>query len=185
MAASDILSSAPLHEPVVRFRGSHAAIVEGLQRMCALPGQAEVMRRARAGAEAAMALFERQVVPHHVDEEQGLFEAVLRSAAPGAEHEQVAQLVERLVAQHRRIERMWSDLRPAVLAVAAGKDPASPEFEPASARLVKTYLDHVCLEEDVFLPLADAILARNPNHLAALDLTLHLRDLPLPRLAYV
>ena len=76
-------------------------------------------------------------------------------------------------------------LRPEVQAVAAGKAMAGPDFEPAVGRLVEAYLAHTQLEEEVFLPLADAILARNPNHLAALDLSLHMRHAPMPRMAYV
>ena len=51
--------------------------------------------------------------------------------------------------------------------------------------LVATYTEQTRLEEDQFLPLADEILSRNPNHMAALDLSLHLRHAPMPRMAYV
>ena len=40
------------------------------------------------------------------------------------------------------------------------------------------------LEEEVFLPLADQILGRDPNHMAALDLSIHLRRAPAPS-AYI
>jgi hemerythrin-like domain-containing protein len=176
---------APLHEPVERFRGSHGAITEGLERLRRLPALAQALREARAIAAETLEMFEQHVLPHHADEEKELFVAVSRSAAEGAEKAHVADLVARLVGQHRAVERMWAELRPEVVAVAAGKVHAGPEFEPAVARLVETYLAHTRLEELVFLPLADEILARDPNHLAALGLSLHIRHLPMPRLAYL
>lgn len=185
MTASDPVTPAPLHEPVERFRGCHGTIVGGLQRLRGLPELAEAMRQARATAADTLALFEQQVLPHHGDEEKELFVAVSRSAAEGAEKAAVDDLVARLVAQHRAIEGMWAALRPAVQAVAAGKTHPAPGFEQAVASLVQTYLEHTRLEEMAFLPLADMILRRNPNHMAALDLSLHIRHAPMPRLAYM
>jgi hypothetical protein len=176
---------APLHEPVERFRGCHGHIVGGLERLRGLPSLAEALRQARATAADTLVLFEQQVLPHHGDEEKELFVAVARSAAPGAERALVDDLVGQLVRQHRAVERMWAGLRPAVQSVAAGKAHPAPDFEQAVAALVDTYLEHTRLEELVFLPLADAILARDPNHMAALDVSLHIRHAPLPRLAYM
>jgi hypothetical protein len=41
--------------------------------------------------------------------------------------------------------------------------------------LVTEYRAHARLEEVAFLPLAQAILGRNSNHMAALGLSLHIR----------
>jgi hypothetical protein len=170
---------------VERFRGSHGHIVGGLRRLRGLPALAESLRQARATAHETLALFERQVIPHHGDEEKELFVAVSRSATEGSEKEAVDALVARLVAQHRAVERMWEQLRPAVAAVAAGKVQPLPGFEQAVATLVEAYLEHTQLEEGLFLPWAHTILGRNPDHVAALDLSLHIRHTPLPRLAYM
>jgi hypothetical protein len=185
MSTSDSPSSAPLHEPVERFRGSHSDIVLGLHELRRLPALADALQTARTTAENTLALFEHCVVPHHIDEEQELFVAAARSAGEGAEKARVDELVAKLVAQHRQIEHLWSDLRPTVLAIAAGKMHPTPGFAAAVAQLVDTYLEHTRLEELVFLPLADEILARNPNHLAALDVSLHIRHVPMPRMAYM
>lgn len=185
MVTSESVTPVPLHEPVERFRGSHADLVGGLDQLRRLPALAEALRQARASANATLALFEKQVVPHHVDEEQVLFVAVTRSAGAGAEKERVKDLVSRLIAQHRRVEQMWAALRPGVLAIAAGKPNEAPGLADAVTELVEAYLDHVRLEEQVFLPLADEILARDPNHMAALDLSQHFRHWPMPRLAYM
>jgi hypothetical protein len=182
---SDPTDSAALHEPVERFRGSHSEIVVGLRELRRLPALADALQQARATADHTLALFEHCVVPHHIDEEQELFVAAVRSAGDAAEKARVEDLVARLVAQHRQIEQLWAEVRPTVLAVAAGKAHTTPDFTAAVAKLVDTYLEHTRLEELVFLPLADEILARNPNHLAALDVSLHIRHVPMPRVAYM
>lgn len=185
MTASHRATPAVLHEPVERFRGSHSDIVAGLHELRRLPALAQALKDARATAENTLALFEHCVVPHHVDEEQELFVAAVRSAADAAEKARVEDLVARLVKQHRQIEVLWADMRPTVVAIAAGKMLPAADFPGAVAKLVDTYLEHSRLEELVFLPLADEILARNPNHMAALDLSLHIRHVPMPRLAYM
>jgi iron-sulfur cluster repair protein YtfE (RIC family) len=182
---SHLASHLPLHEPIERFCGSHSGIVDGLNELLRLPALAEQLKQARATAEATLALFERQVVPHHVDEEEDLFVAVLRSARAGAEKAGVEDMVVQLVAEHRRIERMWTALRPVVCAVAAGKKAVTAGFGEAVAELVETYFEHVRREEQVFLPLADQILARDPNHMAALAMSVHLRHAPMLRMAYI
>lgn len=174
-----------LHEPIRRFCGSHQDIFNALGAMRRLPALAEALEQARSAALATLALFERDVAGHHADEERVLFEAVMRSARGTADEARVDELVSRLTAEHRRIERLWAQLRPAVRAVAAGRAPAQPGFAGAVEELVRSCMDHACLEEESFLPLAERILARDPNHMAALGLALHLQHLPLPRPAYV
>jgi hypothetical protein len=44
--------------------------------------------------------------------------------------------------------------------------------------LISRYKAHAGLEETVFLPLAEKILGRNSNHMAALGLSLHMRHVP-------
>ena len=44
--------------------------------------------------------------------------------------------------------------------------------------MVQRYQAHAKLEEQAFLPLAQSILGRNDNHMAALGLTLHMRHVP-------
>jgi hypothetical protein len=44
--------------------------------------------------------------------------------------------------------------------------------------LIQRYKKHAQEEEAVFLPLAEKILSRNSNHMAALGLSLHMRHVP-------
>jgi hypothetical protein len=44
--------------------------------------------------------------------------------------------------------------------------------------MVQRYQAHAQLEEQAFLPLAQTVLGRNGNHMAALGLSLHMRHVP-------
>lgn len=174
-----------LHSPVRDFQGSHGYIVEGLHGLGKLPELAAALEHARHVAHATLTLFDKVVREHHADEEQELFVHVQKSCGTAAEEEHVRTLVRQLVAEHREIEKLWHRLRPAVAATAQGKPHEMPDFGAEVAKLVELYLGHARLEEEEFLPLADGILGRNANHLAALDIALHLRHAPLPKSAYV
>jgi Hemerythrin HHE cation binding domain len=177
--------AAELPDPIRTFRGSHQAIFHGLAELRRVPSLAEALKEARATAQATLELFDGDVVIHHVDEEKELFVAVMASARGTVHEERVDDLVSRLTAEHRRVERLWADLRPAMKAIAAGREHNHPRFHQAVQELTRAYGEHACLEEESFLPLADQILSRDPNHLAALDLSLHMRHVPMPRMGYV
>jgi hemerythrin-like domain-containing protein len=170
--------------PLTPFRGAHAGILQGLQDLRELPALAAALQRARAIAEATLALFDDVVRSHHGDEEQELFVAVERSAREPDEAQRVRELVAVLVTQHRQIEALWVQARPAVARVAAGKVPETSMLGAEVDRLVNLYEAHARLEEDVFLPLADSILRRDANHAEALGVALHVRHAPPPR-AYI
>ncbi len=177
--------AAELHGPVNEFHGSHQHIIEGLHALEKLPELATALEHARRVALATLMLFDKVVHEHHADEEQELFVHVQKSCKDIREGHRVHDLVGRLAADHRRIEKMWLKLRPAVAVTAEGKVHGVPEFRGEVAKLVELYLEHAQLEEEVFLPLADAILGRDGNHMAALDVALHLRHAPPPRGAYL
>ncbi|HEX2544859.1 MAG TPA: hemerythrin domain-containing protein [Ramlibacter sp.] len=177
--------AASLQAPIRGFCGTHSHIFAGLQGLRRLPGLAQALLEARSTAQAMLVLFNGDVLRHHGDEEQELFVAVERSARGTPDEGRVDELVSRLTSEHRRIERLWKELRPSICAVAAGRAPSHPAFARAAEELTRAYTEHACLEEEAFLPLANSVLARNPHHMAALDLSLHIRHLPMPRLAYV
>jgi hemerythrin-like domain-containing protein len=181
----DTIPATQLHGAVNDFHGSHAHIVDGLHAMQKLPELAQALERARLVANATLMLFDKVVHEHHADEEQELFVHVHKSCTDLREGHSVQELVGRLAADHRRIEKMWLKIRPAVAMTAQGKVHGLPDFRAEVAKLVEIYLEHAQLEEQVFLPLADAILVRDANHLAALDVALHLRHAPPLRGAYV
>jgi hemerythrin-like domain-containing protein len=163
--------------PLANFSQCHAGIVAQLNQLDRLPDLLDPAQQARQVAAQALEFFRAAVFEHHNEEERELFPAVLASAAPGEEHEKVASVVDQLVHEHRDIEATWARLEPALKSIAKGQDPRLPAGEVAAmiAGLVDDYRGHAHFEEVYFLPLAQTILGRNGNHLAALGLALHTR----------
>ena len=136
----------------------HVGITRQLEQLASLPPLLEPAAQARRIARDTVAFFRGAVHEHHAEEEQELFPAVLTSATRGPEREQVQVIVDRLVAEHRQIEAMWSRLEPGLKAVGKGLD---AEVDAAAVqRLVDTYVGHACYEEQEFLPLSQTILGR-------------------------
>lgn len=164
--------------PLSGFSRCHASILPQLDALAELPALLAAAARARAVATATLALFREQVLDHHAEEENELFPAVLRSAMPGDEYATAQALVQRLTAEHRTLEALWKRVKGAVGAAAKGK-PVHIDSD-AVAELVRSFSLHARLEEEEFLPLAETILGRNGNHMAALGLALHMRHVPQP-----
>ena len=165
-----------LDAPLTNFSQCHAGIMSQLQAFAGLPALLDAARQARGIAAQTLQMFKRVVLEHHAEEEKDLFPAVLRSAREGEEHDHVQAIALRLTVEHRALESLWKTLESAVKDAAKGK-PA--ELDTAVlGQLVHTYLAHARFEEEEFLPLAETILARNDNHMAALGLSLHMRHMP-------
>ena len=160
-------------EPLTNFSQCHVGITRQLHLLADLPPLLEPAARARQIARDTVAFFRGAVHEHHAEEEQELFPAVLASARRGAEREQVQVMVDRLVAEHRQIEAMWSRMEPALRAVGKGQD--ADVDAAAVQRLVDTYLAHANYEEQEFLPLSQTVLGRDGHHMAALGISLHMR----------
>ena len=88
----------------------------------------------------------------------------------------VEGLTEQLTHDHRALEKLWESLEPGLRKVAKGQDTTLDVL--ALQSMVDRYQAHARLEEQDFLPLAQSILGRNDNHLAALGLSLHMRHVP-------
>ena len=164
--------------PIAGFSKCHDGILTQLADFAELAQLVTASNRARAIAGQTLALFEPVVLEHHRDEETELFPATVRSAVPGAEADWVQAMVQRLTREHRTIEALWKNVKPAVKLAAAGK-PAQLDG-PAIAELVRAYAAHARFEEEQFLPVAQEVLGRDGNHMAALGLSLHMRHAPTP-----
>ncbi|MDP3618853.1 MAG: hemerythrin domain-containing protein [Ramlibacter sp.] len=175
--------SAHAPSPVDVFSHAHFGILSRLDDFAQLPALADSAARSRDIARATLALFDPIVLNHHADEEKDLFPAVIASARDADERKRALQMIERLTAEHRAVEEWWHHLKPAVKAVAAGREATLSAAEVSE--LVRLYTSHARFEEEHFLPLAQKILERNENHLAALGLALHLRHLPPPPMGYI
>jgi len=169
--------------PLNTFSNCHAGIQRHLADLGDLPMLLAPAQRARRIAEEALGFFRAALFEHHAEEETELFPAVLKSATSGAERERVHAITERLTQEHRAVEALWKSLEPGLKQVAKGHD---SRLETAELeRLIRQYAAHAAFEEAEFLPLAQEILSRNANHMAALDLSLHMRHMPPPMRAYI
>lgn len=162
--------------PIDHFAHCHVGILAQLSRLHELPALLGPAALARKTAEQSIAFFGKAMYAHHQEEEKELFPAVRSSAQAGPERLRVDGLIEQLTAGHRALEGGWESLSPALHKVAKGQDTRLDEA--ALNRLVQAYRAHAQLEESEFLPLAETILGRNSNHMAALGLSLHLRHVP-------
>ena len=170
------MSTPDTDAPIGHFSHCHVGILAQLSRMNELPALLAPAALARKTAEQSIAFFGKGMYVHHQEEEQELFPAVRSSAQAGPERLRVEGLIEQLTAGHRALEALWESLAPALHKVAKGQDTALDET--ALTGLVQHYRLHAQLEETEFLPLAETILGRNSNHMAALGLSLHMRHVP-------
>jgi hemerythrin-like domain-containing protein len=179
MIAHPISQHAVEHEaPLGAFSQCHAEILAQLEALAQLPALMAAAAKAREIAAGTLALFHEGMFEHHLDEERDLFPAVLRSALPGLERDSVQAIVQRLTSEHRTVEALWKRVEGAVTAGAKGK--AAEVDAAVVAELVHSYSQHARFEEEEFLPMSEAILGRNGNHMAALGLSLHMRHTPQP-----
>jgi hemerythrin superfamily protein len=166
----------PNHEPVDHFANCHLGIFAQLALMSELPALLPPAAQARKIAQQSLAFFNKALYEHHSEEEKELFTAVHGSAHVGQERMQVQALIDQLTADHRALEKLWESLEQGLHKVAKGQDTSLDTA--ALHSLVERYRNHALLEEQQFLPLAERILGRNSNHMAALGLSLHMRHAP-------
>ncbi len=159
--------------PIEQFSRCHEGILSHLDDFGRLPALLEPAAQARRIAASVLAFFRNAVFEHHLEEEKELFPAVLASAEPGKERDRVQAIVDRLTREHREVEAQWTRLEPVLKKVAKGADVTVDG--KAIEMLVRIYHGHAAYEEKEFLPMSQAILGRNGNHMAALGLSLHLR----------
>lgn len=168
-------TSQPVHidGALAGFSECHHDFVAQLHSALYLPELVTAAAKASAMAKDLLKMFSEGVAVHHAEEERELFPAVLRAAQPGAEFEQVREMVAQLVREHRDMEARWAELQPAVEAVSRGQSPA---LNAALIEdMVQHFFAHAHFEEEHFLPLAQKILARHGEAMAALGRTLHER----------
>jgi hemerythrin-like domain-containing protein len=170
------MSAIDTEAPVGHFSHCHVGLLAQLSRLNELPALLAPAALARKTAEQSIAFFGKGMYTHHKEEEQELFPAVRQSAHAGPERLRVEGLIDQLTAGHRQLEVLWESIAPSLHKVAKGQD--TQLNEAALSRLVEQYRAHALLEENEFLPLAETILGRNSNHMAALGLSLHMRHVP-------
>jgi iron-sulfur cluster repair protein YtfE (RIC family) len=170
------MNTSDTEAPISHFSNCHLGIFAQLSRMGDLPALLGPAAQARRIADESLAFFSKAMYSHHSEEEKDLFPAVHQSAEAGVERLRVEGLVAQLTHDHRALEKLWESLEPGLRKVAKGQDTTLDVL--ALQSMVQRYQAHAKLEEQEFLPLAQTILGRNDNHMAALGLTLHMRHVP-------
>ena len=182
-ATQETNTSSTLDAPMSDFRNCHQGIFRKLDSLSELIELLPAAQKARSIAEQSVEFFREAIFEHHLDEERELFPAVLSGNLEEGERSQVRHIVDRLTEEHRELERLWRSLEGDLKRVSRGKE-AEVDLD-AIATLTARYKAHAEYEETVFLPLSEKILARNPNGMAALGLSLHMRHTPLRVVGFV
>jgi hemerythrin-like domain-containing protein len=164
--------------PLTNFSHCHEDMFEQLRQLAELPALLAPAALARETAQQALTFFQDVMFTHHQEEEKDLFPAVQASAQKGEERLHVDAWVDGLVAGHRSLEKLWHGLEPELKKAAKGQD--SHVSTAQLEAFVTRYSQHAAQEEQKFLPLAERILSRNSNHMAALGLSLHMHHIRLP-----
>lgn len=162
--------------PITNFNHCHIGILHHFDLLSELLQNLGDKEASKKIAQGALDYFHLGMTAHHQEEELELFPAVLSSALPGDERNRVEGMIDKLTHDHRDLESSWKTLEPALKAIVKGH--ASSIDHVHFQILIKRYKAHALSEETVFLPLAEKILSRNSNHMAALGLSLHMRHLP-------
>jgi hemerythrin-like domain-containing protein len=169
--------------PIQDFSQCHAGIFKKLDMLGELPALLAPAARAREIAEKSLEFFREAIFEHHLDEERELFPAVIADASKGEEYDNVQFMIARLTVEHRDLEATWKRLESGLKNLAKGRE---SDINAADVELlVSRYRAHAQYEETEFLPLAQTILSRNANHLAALGMSLHMRHAPLQVVPYI
>ena len=164
--------------PLTNFSHCNEGIFSQLLRLADQPAILAPVALARKTAQQSLTFFQDVMFKYHQEEEKDLFPAVQASAQKGEERLHVDALVDGLVAGHRSLEKLWHGLEPELKKAAKGQE-CNVDAALLTA-FVERYIQHASQEEQQFLPLAEMILSRNSNHMAALGLSLHMHHIRLP-----
>lgn len=145
--------------PLGALRATHHRIERRLAllaELCRHVGEHGSDSSAQTTAGVVLRYFDDSESIHMADEELDLFPA-LRAAAQADAKEALADLLERLKTQHHNIERSYSTLRPHLADIASGAGGDLPAA--LCARLHHVYMEHIAVEEEELLPLAEESLS--------------------------
>ncbi len=107
--------------------------------------------QASQAARAILRYFDTAGRHHHQDEERDLFPRLLATCDPAA-----AELVARLVHEHKEMDAAWHRLRPLLVEIA--EDQSDRLDAEVSAHFSRLYARHIALENNSLLPLAGSLL---------------------------
>ena len=150
--------SASTEVPLEMLSACHGRVerqCQTLQRLAAHLLSHGCDEQAQQAAQAVLRYFDTAAQDHHADEEQDLFPALLEAVA-GSDAVCLQDLIQTLLAEHRRIAGLWHELRLELAAVA--RDQATTLAADRVESFVSAYRAHIEREETELLPVASRLL---------------------------
>jgi pyridoxamine 5'-phosphate oxidase len=147
-------------DPLGMLLGCHRRIekkLATLKGLCAHLARESVDAQASAAAQAVLRYFQSAAPFHHDDEEKDLFPMLEKRIADDGERARFLELREKLVQEHREMERVWSRLRKPLEGIADGLPRALPETDVQS--FLSIYARHIKAEEAMVEALVQRWLA--------------------------
>lgn len=166
-------------DAIALFTGSHDEIRRGLDAMRELASTSEVAPASSSVREllarAVLHCFERVVLPHHREEERELWPMIHRAKPDPDELARFVEVVSRLQDEHAELERRWARFELPLRALADGRS-AKLDVDELRA-LADLYTQHVQLEDEVIVPMADLLM--KPDQKTRLAISVLLSRLPV------
>lgn len=128
-------------------------VLENLGAHLAARGSDET---ARAAVGAVMRYFDTAAAAHHREEDEDLF-PLLRAAAARDGRDEICATLYELEREHQTMERLYTQLRAELEAIAAGESPRLDAQLVASFAWI--YRRHLRIEADLLLPYARQVIA--------------------------
>jgi len=153
--------SVGLDAPLEMLAACHQRVdsrCQTLQRLSVHLGKNGANEEAQSAAKNILQYFNSAAKHHHEDEEIDLFPVIIKAMEReefAQERKEILSTIEKLLADHRLLESIWSEIRPTLEQIAQRK------FHPLDASLIakmsSTYEAHILLEEKVIFPIAKRI----------------------------
>lgn len=156
---NQLITPAPdFRHPLQLLSACHGRITGFNDLLLRLPAHLEAHGTdadAKQAAERVLKYFDTAGMHHHDDEEKNLFPMV-REIAAKENNQEILEILDLLLAQHKEMTQAWQELRHYLLMLAEGGS-----VEPASmpvGRFVNLYRQHMPLEDNILLPYASTVL---------------------------
>lgn len=157
VSTRDLLHSAPavgFEQPFEMLEACHDRVRRSLDLLARLIVHVDRHghdEQSRSAARDVLRYFDLAAPHHHEDEERHVFPRLLASG-----DDRLVQTVQRLRADHERMVRCWSDLRPALAAWAevGAQGPADARMRALAETFQALYAGHLPIEEGLVFPAA-------------------------------
>ncbi len=143
-------------DPLAVLQACHQRMLAQCDVLQKLPAHVAVNgvdEQARSALRRVVTYFSTSALQHHQDEEQDLFPLLKRQSL------ELAERVDRLQQDHRRLDDLWGQLLPLLKAPAARGE--SPDFASRAAAFCDACREHIQVENDELLSLAQQSLSRS------------------------